>query len=125
MRRLNLEAFVIAYLGERGFPAFADVPDGKVIAKPQRFLTVEQTGGQSNGVAICTATVAVQSWAESRFEAAELAKAADAAMFEIVDNVNPITNVNRTGFYNYPTSKQEPRYQGTYELTAHLYSKED
>ena len=122
MKRINLEAFVIAYLNGCGFSAFADVPDGKLIAKPAQFLTVEQTGGQTDGVAIGSAAIAVQSWAPSRYEASELAKAADVAMFKIVDNVNPVTSVNRTGFYNYPTSKMEPRYQGTYELTAHLYN---
>ena len=125
MRRVNYEAFVIAYLRDKGFAAYADVPDGKVQQKPQRFVTVEQTVGHTNGVAVATATLAVQSWAGSQYEAAELAQRAEAAIFEIVNNVNPITHVRRTGLYNYPTSQQEPRYQGTYELTAHLYSKED
>lgn len=121
MSRINFEAFVIAHLKAKDFDAFADVPDGKLVSKPSEFVTVEQTGGSTDGVAIGTVTLAVQSWAPSRYEASQLAAEVDAAMFTLVDNVNPITHVSRSSIYNFPTSQQEPRYQGVYELTVHLF----
>lgn len=119
--RINYEAFVIDHLNGLKFDAFADVPDGKLVQKPKSFVTVEQTGGYSDGIALGTVTLAVQSWAGSRYEASQLAAEVDAAMFRLVDNTNPVTHVSRSSIYNYPTSQNEPRYQGVYELTVHLF----
>lgn len=124
MTRINFEAFVIAQLKAADFDAFADVPDGELVAKPSRFVTVEQTSGSTDGVAITTFTLAIQSWAPSRYEASQLAAEVDVAVFGIVNNSNPITHITRTSAYNFPTSQGEPRYQALYEMTAHL-SKED
>ena len=119
--RINYEALVIEHLNALDFDAYADVPDGKLIPKPSEFVTVEQTGGRTDGVALGTVTMAVQSWAASRFEASELAAKVDAAMFALVNNENPVTNVSRSSIYNFPTSQNEPRYQGVYELAVHLF----
>ena len=119
--RINYEAFVIEHLDALDFAAYGDVPDGKLIPKPSEFVTVEQTGGNTDGVAIGTVTMAVQSWAPSRYEASVLAAAVDEAMFKLVDNSNPVTHVSRSTLYNFPTSQNEPRYQGVYELTVHLF----
>lgn len=124
MDRINFEALVVSELNAAGFDAFADVPDGKLVAKPSEFVTVELVGGSTNGVAITTFTLAIQSWAASRYEASQLAEAVDVAVFGIVDNSNPITHITRTTLYNFPTSQGEPRYQALYEMTAHLF-KED
>lgn len=118
--RINYEAFLVAFLQTQGFEAYASVPDGELVTKPASFVTVEQTGGFTDGVALGTISMAVQSWAPSRYEASELALEVDEALFKVVDNVNPITHVSRNSIYNFPTSQGEPRYQGLYEMTAHL-----
>ena len=103
MNRINFEAFVIAHLNAQGFDAFADVPDGKLVSKPSEFVTVEQTGGGSNGVAIGTVTLAVQSWAPSRYEASQLAADVDAAADYSVEWAATMTewvaNVLLSSFY--------------------------
>lgn len=129
--RIDIEALVIAYLREHGFNAYAQVPDGKLIPKPDEFVVVEMTSSSTNGVGIGEYTLAVQSWVRSegntptsRYQASELAARVDRVMFGLVDNTRPITHVYRNALYNYPTSQDEPRYQGTYELVGHI-DKED
>lgn len=124
MERINYESFVIQALNQAGYFAFADVPDGRLVSKPGEFVTVEMTGSSTNGVAIGTVTLAIQSWSSSRYKASELAKAVDVEIFKLVNNDNPITHVYQNGLYNYPTSQMEPRYQGIYELTVHLFKEE-
>lgn len=123
--RLNVEAEVVAFLNSKGFQAFAEVPDGKLVPKPKRFVVVEMTSSSTNGIGAGEWSLAIQSWAESRYQASELANEVDRTLFELVDNVRPITNVYRNALYNYPTSEMEPRYQGAYELYGHIDSKED
>lgn len=120
MERVNYETFVINHLRESGFEAFADVPDGKLVPKPDSYVTVEMTSSTTDGVAVGEVTLAVQSWSTSRYAASELAERVDVAMFKLVNNDNPITHVTRNALYNYPTSQMEPRYQGTYDLVGHI-----
>lgn len=121
MEAINFEAFVISWFNQSGIKAFADVPDGKLVKKPSEFVTVEMTSSSTNGIAVGTVDLAVQSWAESRYAASDLAQKVDRLMFGLVNNENPITNVYRNSLYNYPSTQDEPRYQGIYELTVHLF----
>ena len=77
---LAIEATLVAYLYETlGVEAFAEVPKDY----PDRFVTVERTGGSSEiHGAIDRPVVAVQSWAGSAFEAEELARQVDEALLD-------------------------------------------
>lgn len=124
--RVDIEDTLVQFLRDEGFQAFAEVPDGKLIPKPEEFVTVELTSSATNGVGIGEFSLAVQSWARSRYKASELSRRVDRAMFSLVDNIRPVTHVYRNALYNYPTSQMEPRYQGTYELVGHIDNyKED
>jgi hypothetical protein len=113
---VNIEAAVIQALGAAlPVPAFADVPK----SRPASFVTAERTGGTLANVAIDAATVAVQSWAQGRYEASELAELVDAAMLAIPSGSGAITRCARnSGPYNFPDlDGGMGRYQAVYELT--------
>lgn len=109
---MNVEAAIISHLREGGFDAYADVPN----PRPAQFVTVERTGGSSR-YGIDRPTVAVQSWAPTRYEASELAAAVDARMESLVD-VPDVTRCARNSMYNYPDENQA-RYQAVYDLVTY------
>ena len=113
---MNVETFLISELGTRlEVPVLGEVPE----ERPQRFVTIERVGGGAREWGLVDrALVAVQSWAETRYEASCLADAVDAAMLGLI-GAYPITNVERNALTNFPTADKIPRYQGTYQITAH------
>lgn len=109
---MTIEAFVVQYLSERlDAPVSGDIPGNR----PARFVTVEQTGSRFSNY-VTTATVAVQSWAESRAEAMALNERVKAAMAEAVSMAEISRCVLETD-YNFPdlTSKTA-RYQAVFEI---------
>ena len=111
---MNVEKLVIGWLGSRlQVPVHGDVP----AERPAFFVTVERTGGPSHNVCYDYPVVAVQCWAPTREQAADLMVSADEAMRSMTD-LNPVSKVTRNTYYNYPSSQGEPRYQGVYELVV-------
>ena len=83
--------------------------------EPTRYVVLEKTG-ESCENHIHSATVAIQSYAESRFEAAELNKKVKKAMDEIVF-LNSIGKSKLNTDYNFPdTTKKKHRYQAVYDV---------
>lgn len=109
-----IETIVIGYLdGEiETIPAFAERPRDP----PAEYLLVEKTGG-SESDCICRATIAVQSYADTLFRAAEISDKVCKTMKEITD----LDNVSRcrcNTSYNYTdTESKKYRYQAVFDIT--------
>lgn len=112
---MNGEALIVAYLnGLAGRPAeaFMDVPKNR----PARFITVERTGGPREHVRELP-MLAVQCWAESRWQASELARATAANLEGIVAHPS-VGRVVVSSTYNFPSPDGEPRYQLVVDLVT-------
>lgn len=87
--------------------------------KPKRpfgkMVFVERTGGR--GRFIKETTVAIQSYADSMFEAAELNDRVIEAMYGLID-YDEVTHVELNSNYNYTdTTTKEYRYQAVFDIT--------
>lgn len=108
-----IETIVIGYLNRHlTVPAYAERQE----EPPTEYVLVEKTGGGRRNL-IEKATVAIQSYAESKFRAAELNKEVKAAMKEItaLDNVS---GCYLNSDYDYTdTETKSYRYQAVYDIT--------
>lgn len=113
---MTIEEFIVDYLsGVLSDPVFGDVPS----PVPQSFVTVEKTGGRRENK-ISSATIAVQAWAASRADAADLCAAVEAAMEAIVAEPE-ISRCALDSSYNFPDlSRKKPRYQAVFSITHYL-----
>lgn len=114
---MMIEALVITYLGtaltEGGtsVPVSGDVP----LDMPERFVTVEKTGSHEVNH-VKTATLAVQSWAGSRADAAALNELVKEKMAEILTE-DSISSCRCDSDYNYTdTSTKRFRYQAVFSI---------
>jgi len=113
---MTIEEFIVDFLsGELSVPVSGDVPSPVLPS----FVTVEKTGGRSENK-ISSATIAVQSWAESRADAADLCAEVEAAMEAIVSEPE-ISRCALDSSYNYPDlERKKPRYQAVFSITHYL-----
>ena len=107
-----IETIVTDYLnGKLGVPVHMEMPD----VQPVRFVLVERTGG-SEEEHIQYATLAIQSYAESTYQAAVLNDMVKAAMKEIVV-LDSIFKSKLNSDYNFTdTTRKKHRYQAVYDL---------
>lgn len=113
---VDVEAALVSHLAhEVGVPCYADVPRDR----PDRFATVELLGSTEEVYgAIDHQTVAVQSWANTTYEASELARWIDRAMF-MATNIGNVWHCERTSLARFPDpDSRTPRYQGIYVLVT-------
>ena len=108
-----IETIIIEYLSRQlGICVLTEKPDDK----QRRYIIVEKTGNSRNNF-IDTATVTIQSYAESMFEAAMLNERVKQAMNEMT----MLSSVSKTALnsdYNFTdTVKKEYRYQAVYDIT--------
>ena len=83
---------------------------------PEKYVLLEKTGSSMTNY-IRNATVAIQSYAGSIYEAAELNEEVKAAMDEIIV-LDEITRSELNSDYNYTdTATKRYRYQAVYDLT--------
>lgn len=110
-----IEATIINYISEVvGIPAYAEQPDDP----PEEFLLVEKTGSSLQNW-IHTATIAIQSYADSMFRAAEINADVRTAMWGI-DELENIFACDLNSDYNYTdTTQKKYRYQAVFEITYH------
>jgi len=97
--------------GHLSVPAFTELPENK----PKRYVVFEKTGsGKTNHLP--SSTIAFQSYAESKFEAAKL----NEEVKEVVENLivlNEIRGLKLNSDYNFPdTTTKEYRYQAVYDI---------
>lgn len=108
-----IEKTVIDYLNTEGVPAFAERPEREP-AKP--YIIVERTGS-SNENHIMTATIAVQSWAQTLAEAASLNEEVKASM-EFITDLDAVSACRLTSDYNFTsTALKAYRYQAVFNIT--------
>ena len=83
---------------------------------PTRFVVVEKTGGdRSNHINM--AEVAVQSYAESLYEAAALNETVKAAMDSLVEEDEVSRSAYQTDYNFTDTETKRYRYQAVYDIT--------
>lgn len=107
-----IEMTVVEYLSTTlSVPAYMEMPE----KAPERFVLVEKTGGFVENH-IYSATLAIQSYAGSMYEAASLNEVVKKAM----DNIIVLDAVSRSKLntdYNFTdTTKKKYRYQAVYDL---------
>lgn len=112
--RLNLEKTVKDWIDADpdgdGLTAYLEVPADR----PQRFVTIERVGGRELEYS-SHPTIAVQAWAESRWQAAQLATSQ--VLPRLLD---PIAAVSVESVIDLPDPgpPPQPRYQITISLDA-------
>lgn len=108
-----IEKVIIDYLNANidGVTAYTERPKNL----PKRFILIQKTGGGLENK-IKSSTVAVQSYAESLFEAAALNEVVKDVMLEI-DSLYEIGSVRLNSDYNYTDgSTKQYRYQAVFDL---------
>lgn len=109
---MKVEKNLVEYLSDAlGAAVFAEVPN----PRPAAFVTVGRMGGGSEQIVIDKPTVAVQCWAASRSEAADLAVEAEAAM-DALPRTDWCYKASKNSDYWFPGEGGEPRWQLVYDL---------
>lgn len=110
---MTAEEFIVSYLATAlEEPVSGDIPE----PLPERFVTVEKTGSKLENH-IYQPTLAVQSWAESRAEAAALNERVKRAMARAI-TFKEISRCALDTDYNFPELElKHPRYQAIYQIT--------
>lgn len=108
-----IEATVIGYLS--GIvelpPVFAERPEDP----PAEYLLVERVGGGTNNH-LRTAMIAIQSYADSLFRAAEINELVEAAMDALTD-LDSVSRCKINSSYNYTdTDSRKYRYQAIFDI---------
>lgn len=108
-----IEKIVLDYLNSvLSVPAYTEKPD----KPPERYILIEKIGDSCEDF-INTATLTLQSHAESLLLAAEMNK----KVIKVMDNIialDDIARVKRNTDYNFTnTNKKEYRYQAVYDIT--------
>ena len=100
-------------MGATGIKAVLEVPE----ERPDEFISVEMTGGTGDRF-IRRASLAVQSWAQTRQRAAEISRLVEAAVSGIADAEQNVFRAVATGSYRWPDPDSgQARYQTNVELT--------
>lgn len=108
-----IEKTILDYLDtELTAPVYMERPDDP----PDVYVLIEKTGsGKRNQ--ICDATLAIQSYAPSLYEAAELNETVKDAMESAV-SLNEISRVSLNSDYNFTdTAMKQYRYQAVFDIT--------
>lgn len=117
--RLNLEKTVKDWIDTDpdgdGLTAYLEVPADR----PQRFVTIERVGGRELEYS-SRPTIAVQVWAETRWQAAQLATGTLLPRLLDLDLLDPIAAVTVESVIDFPDPGPPPqsRYQITISLDA-------
>jgi|SRR5690625_645389 len=109
----EIESFIISFLGAKlDVPVYGEKPDRN---KPERFIVVDKTGGgKSNHLP--DATIAFQSYAESKHEASQLNERLKKAVEKMI-NLDEIRGLTLNSDYNFTdTTTKEYRYQAVYDI---------
>ena len=107
-----IEKTIIDYLNDNlVVPAYMEMPEDK----PERFVLLEKTGSSVENL-IYSATFAIQSYAESLYEAAVLNEEVKKAMDNIIA-LDSVLSSKLNSDYNFTdTETKEYRYQAVYDL---------
>ena len=107
-----IEEIIQNYLRENAFPCYMSVPENP----SGNFCVLEKTGSGCDA-GIYTATLAVQSYGGSDYEAAQLNHHVVQAM-QNADTLPEIVSCELNTDYNFPdTTRKRPRYQAVFSVT--------
>lgn len=112
----SIEEAVRNWLVDMGYAAYVRVPKDK----PQRFVTVERTGGNVVDM-VDHPTIAIQTWAQTQAEAEE--DAAAIRMVALVGNLPEGVHsmrVNSGPYKFYDEDSMQPRYQIVFDVACQL-----
>lgn len=115
--RLNLEKTVKDWIDADpdgdGLTAYLEVPADR----PRRLVTIERVGGNENEYS-SHPTIAIQVWAESRWQATQLATGTLLPRLLDLDLLDPIAAVTVESVIDFPDPgpPPQPRYQITISL---------
>ena len=94
------------------YPAYMEIPNGA----PDIFFIIEKVGG-SREDHIDSATVAVQTYAPSMYQAAKISNDMIDDILNHLTDCPEVTSVTLNSSYNYPnTSTKRYRYQALFEI---------
>ena len=107
-----IEKIIYDYLNEAlSVPVYMEVPS----EPPAKFVIIQRTGGGLTNW-VYNSAFAIQSYAGSLYEAAELNETVKAAMLSIV-TLNEIASIRLNSEYNFTDSAiKHYRYQGVYDV---------
>ena len=110
-----IEKTVLDFLDEElSVPVWMEIPEGETL--PDQFVLLEKTGSRS-GDHIRSATLAVQSYADSMENAAKLNEDVKEVMDRLIE-LNRITRSELNSDYNFTDrEKKQYRYQAVYVIT--------
>lgn len=114
-----IELLILNFLKDEGFTAYMQMPE-KSPSFP--FVIIEKTGS-SRYNRINTSTIAIQSYADTMYEAAVLNDQVKTAMEEAV-GLDEITKVSLNSDYNFTdTRTKRYRYQAVFDITHYDFLK--
>lgn len=107
-----IEKIILNYLtASLDVPCVMEVP----AEVPERFVRIERTGGTETNT-IESATLAIQSYAGSLYEAAELNEAVKAVL-RTANRLEPVASCRLNSDYNFTdTASKRYRYQAVYDV---------
>ena len=111
-----IEKIVLDYL-ERTLdvPVSMEQPTDKRPGSSARYVVIQKTGSGMENY-LCQATIAIQSYAPSLYQAAELNEAVKTAMFGIIQ-LDDVTACRLNSDYEYTDpDRRQPRYQVVFDL---------
>lgn len=108
-----IELTVLDYLeGVLSVPCMMEIPPENI---PEKFVIIQKTGGGEENH-LYRATLALQSYAPTLFEASELNEEVKNAMADII-TLDRVTKSRLNSDYNYTdTTTKRYRYQAVYDL---------
>ena len=115
---LNIEGTLRAYLNKvLSIPVYVSVPENP----PERFATVERTGGYWESDIHEVSTVVVDYWGNSRADSWELADKGDTAVreFAFQDGIARI-EPNSTCVHYPDIQSGRERYESNYDITTYI-----
>lgn len=108
-----IEDTVIEYLNNNAVVACAEKP----ISPPVKYVVVEKTGSNDEDI-LKRATLAIQSHADSLYNAAELNEHIKLLMNDMPAHIDSVSEVSTNSDYNFTdTSKKQYRYQAIFNIT--------
>ena len=106
-----IEKIIYDYLNDQGFSAYMQKPKDP----PSEYVLIEKTGSSKTNY-INSATIALQSYADSLYLAATLNEAVKAAVDDIIV-LDSICSASLNSDYNFTdTTTKEYRYQAVYDI---------
>lgn len=113
----NIEKIVYEYLQGRNFNVYMQAPESNPIPdEPMPSFVLIQKTGSGMTERLMEATLAIQSYGPSFWDASELNASIIEAMLDII-SLDPITKITLNSDYEFAdTERKQPRYQAVFDI---------